>query len=99
MSVLGACWHRPILGENQGSFEGIKASTKNGEHTENRGKAVHQKRGKPTPRKSSYKVDKLLQSSWKVDKHRLGEWLDHGPAEIKSVGKWTNLIHLGLGFL
>jgi hypothetical protein len=29
MSVLGACWRRPILGENQGSFEGIKAEIKN----------------------------------------------------------------------
>jgi hypothetical protein len=24
MSVLGACWRKPILGENQGSFEEIK---------------------------------------------------------------------------
>jgi hypothetical protein len=71
MSVLGACWRRPILEENQGSFEEIKAVPKNGEHTENRGKAAPRNRGKPTPRKSSYKVDKLLWSSWKVDKHDL----------------------------
>jgi hypothetical protein len=60
ISLLGACWNRPILGQNQGSFEGINEALKNGEHVGNI--------GKPTPRKSSYKVDKLLGSSWKVDK-------------------------------
>jgi hypothetical protein len=43
MSVLGACWHRPILGKNQGSAE------KWGEHAENE---EHTRiKGKPTPRK------------------------------------------------
>jgi hypothetical protein len=88
---LYLCWRRPILGENQGSFEGIKETTQNGERTKNR--------GKPTPRKIIYNVDKLLRSSWKVDKCRLGEWLVCGPTDIDSVGKWTDLIHLGLGYL
>jgi hypothetical protein len=66
------------LGQNQGSFEGIKAAPKNGECVGNI--------GKPMPRKSSYKVDKLLRSSWKVDKPQIGEQLDHGPDEIKLFG-------------
>jgi hypothetical protein len=60
MSVLGACWRRPILGESQGSFEGFKVVPENGERAVNRGKTSAKNRGKPMPRKSSYKVDKLL---------------------------------------
>jgi hypothetical protein len=54
------CWCRPILEENQGSLKKSRQRWKNGERTN--------KKEKPTPRKSSYKVYKLLQSSWKVDK-------------------------------
>jgi hypothetical protein len=36
-------------------------------------------------RKNSYKVDKLLRSSWKVDKHRLGECLDCGLGNIEQL--------------
>jgi hypothetical protein len=69
-----------------------------GERTRNRGKEVPKKEENQC-REKQLQSGKLLWSSWKVDKRRLGEWLDHGPAKIKSRRKWTNLIHLGLGFL
>jgi hypothetical protein len=92
------CFHMPILGENQGNFEDFKTTPENRGARWNKGKEASKQR-KTITEKSSYKVDKLLQSSWKVDKHRLGERLDRGPTKIKSRRKWTNLIHLGLGFL
>jgi len=79
------------FGENQGSFYEIKATPEN--------KGVCQKQRKTRAERISNKVDKLLRRSWKMDKHRHGEQLDQGPTMNESIGKWTNLILLGLGFL
>jgi hypothetical protein len=95
---VGGLLAQANFGKNQEVLKELKQRRKIGEHTEIKEKQ-HQKKEENSAEKSSYKVDKLLQSSWKVDKHRLGERLDRGPAEIKSRRKWTNLIHLGLGFL
>jgi hypothetical protein len=77
------------LGENKGKFEDFNIVLENRERVGIRRKVAPKKR-KISDEKNSYKVDKLLRSSWKVDKHRLGEWLDHGPAKIKSRRKWTS---------
>jgi hypothetical protein len=53
------------FGRKSRKFEEIKATLENGERAGNR--------GNPTLRKSSYKVDKLLRSSWKVGTCQLGE--------------------------
>jgi len=57
------------FGKNRRSFEGIKEALENrGVHQELR-KSNAGKRGKISTKKSSFKVDKMLRSSWKVDKH------------------------------
>jgi hypothetical protein len=95
---VGGLLAQANFGENQGSFEGIKAAP------ENRG--AHRNRGKETPEKeenqaekSSYKVDKLLQEQLESGQASTWRMVGSRTSHIKSRRKWTNLIHLGLGFL
>jgi hypothetical protein len=79
MSVLGACWRRPILGENQGNFEDFKTTPKIGEHAGNRGKAA------PEIEENQHR-EKKLQSGQTV-----AEQLESGQAPTwRTVGSRTN---------
>jgi hypothetical protein len=44
MSVLGACWRRPILGEIEEVLKELKQRRKIGERARNKGKAGEKKR-------------------------------------------------------
>jgi hypothetical protein len=90
MSVLGACWHRPILGKIKEVLKELKKRRKKGSAWKKRKRSGN--KGKLLPLESGQEVGKWTSAD-------LEQWLDRGPTEMKSRRKWTNLILLGLGFL
>jgi hypothetical protein len=97
MSVLGAYWHRPILGKIEEVLKELKKHRKIGERTRNKGKEALEKEEKSTEKVTKWKNCYRAVGKW--TSADLEQWLDRGPVEIKSRRKWTNLICLGLGFL
>jgi hypothetical protein len=99
MSVLGACWHRPILGNIEEFLEELKQRRKTGERIGNKGKAALEKEEKAVSRKAVTKWKNCCRVVGKWTNVDLEQRLDRGPTYINSRRKWTNLIRLGLWFL
>jgi hypothetical protein len=90
---------RPILGKIEEVLKELKQRWKTGECVGNKGKEVLEKEEKAAPRKAVTKWTNCCGAVGKWTSVDLEQWLDRGPAEIKSRRKWKNLILLGLGFL
>jgi hypothetical protein len=56
MSVLGACWHRPMLREIEEALKESEHRWKTGEHTRNKGKVAPGKEEKQHVRRACRKT-------------------------------------------